>query len=191
MCIHSRGPIFTINGCMLPLCQDCLHGIHMLAKARPLARQLLAACCWPRGAGKARIPVGWAGAAVGSSGGAKGPGKPWSMPCGGWSPGRGKEPGKPWPMLLPGNITNPGRGCSDCTWLAFCMFKRACRAAPMEPVPLKLPRVEHPALLDLQPMEACIFFTMPSKWGGQPTGGLASLYTLLYHSGKLLCSSPT
>ena len=68
LCIHSRGPIFTINGCMLPLCQDCLHGIHMLAKARPLARQLLAACCWPRGAGKARIPVGWAGAAVRSSG---------------------------------------------------------------------------------------------------------------------------
>ena len=92
----------------------------------PLPDNSLLPAAGPGGAGKARIPVGWAGAAVGSSGGAKGPGKPWSMPCGGWSR-RGKEPGKPWPMLLPGNITNPGRGCSDCTWLAFCMFKRACR----------------------------------------------------------------
>ena len=80
--------------------------------------------------------------------------------------------------LLGGYTTNPGRDCSMGTciwlaiWLAICMFRSICTAFPIVDCPtLGLPRLPHPALLDLQPMEACIFCTVASKWGGQPTRG--------------------
>ena len=137
---------------------------------------MVAGCC--RGAGKANAPGSGAVSVVGAAAGVgsvslkarRGPGKPWSL----------------------GYTTNPGRGCSTCVWLFLGMFISICRACPIgvDPPP-RLPRLAHPALLHLQPMQACILLTVLSKWAGQATGGWPSLYTMLYHTGKCCWSWST
>ena len=92
---------------------------------------------------------------------------------------RGKQ-GKPLSMLCPflgGYTTNPGRDCSMGTciwlaiWLAICMIRSICTTFPIVDCPtLGLPRLPHPALLDLQAMVGCILFTAMCMWAGQPTG---------------------